>query len=118
MQVIKKDERKEDFDREKIKSGISRAAQRTDVQEDRVNEVAEKVAAKVEEELKDKEEARSSEISDIVLRELDAEEKGIADEFRSYEKQQATEETEPAETEKESEAAEPAETEQKSESEV
>ena len=115
MQVIKKDERKEDFDREKIKSGISRAAQRTDLEEDRVNEVAEKVTAKVEEELKDKEEVRSSEISDIVLRELDAEEKGIADEFRSYEKQPATEAAEPAETEA---APAESETEQKSESEV
>jgi len=89
MQVIKKDERKEEFNREKIKNGIIKAAQRTDLQEDRINEVAEKIAAKVEEELKDKEEVRSSEIKEIVLRELDAEEKTIADEFRAYQKQAA-----------------------------
>lgn len=109
MQVIKKNERREDFDREKIKSGIVDAAKRTDLEEDRVNEVAEKVTAKVEEELGDKEEVRSSEIKEIVLRELDAEEKKIADEFRSYQKSQAAESAE-------SEAA--PETEQKSESEL
>ena len=91
MQVIKRDERREDFDREKIRSGIVEAARRTDLQEDRINEVAEKVAAKVEEELRDKEEVRSSEIKDIVLRELDAEERSIADQFRSYQKAQAPE---------------------------
>ncbi len=108
MQVIKKDERREDFDREKIKSSVVKAAQRTDLEEGRVNEVAEKIAAKVEEELGDKEEVKSSEIKEIVLRELDAEEKSIADQFRSYQKQPAAETTEPG-------AAE-SETEQKSES--
>lgn len=104
MQVIKKDERREDFDREKIRSGIIEAAQRTDLQEDRINEVAEKVTAKVEEELRDKEEVRSSEVKEIVLRELDAEEKSIADQFRSYQKAQASES---AETEQKPETTEP-----------
>jgi transcriptional repressor NrdR len=87
MQVIKKDERREEFDREKIKSGIIKSAQRTDLEESRINEVAEKVTVKVEGELGDREEVRSSEIKEIVLRELDVEERKIADQFRSYQKQ-------------------------------
>lgn len=116
MQVIKKDERREDFDKEKIKSSVVKAGQRTELEEGRVNEVAEKIAAKVEEELGDKEEVRSNEIKEIVLRELDAEEKSIADQFRSYQKQPAAETTEAPEA-AESEATE-SETEKKSESEI
>ena len=89
MQVIKRDERRENFDREKIKRGIERAAQRTDIEKDRVNEVAEKAAARVEEKLRNRDEARTSDISKIVLDVLDAEERKIADEFRRYQSQQA-----------------------------
>jgi transcriptional repressor NrdR len=87
MKVVKKDDRKEDFDREKIKRGIINAAKRAELSEDRVNEIADKIAAKIEEDMKERDEAMSKDIRDKVLEELDREEKKVADEFRSFRKE-------------------------------
>lgn len=86
VRVIKRDERKEDFDREKVRRGILEAAKRTDVAEDRINEVADRVAARIEDETREAAEVRSSEIRDKVLNALDAEEANISNEFRNYKK--------------------------------
>ena len=84
--IIKRDDRREDFDREKVKRAILEAAKRTDVADDKANEIAEKIAARVEDETREAAEVRSSEIRDKVLSALDAEEARIAEEFRNYKK--------------------------------
>jgi len=80
--VIKRDERREDFDKEKLKRGIVRAAERAEVKEDRARELAERIADRIERE--DREEMKAEEIRDILLEELDREEKAIADAFRAH----------------------------------
>ncbi len=86
VSVIKKDDRREDFDREKIRRGILEATKRANVAEDKANEIAEKIAARIEDETREASEIRSSEIRDKVLSALDAEEASIADEFRKFKK--------------------------------
>lgn len=80
--VIKRDERKEDFDREKLKRGIIRAAERADVKEDRARELADRIAERIEKE--DREEMKAEEIRDKLLEELDREERAVADAFRAF----------------------------------
>jgi len=80
--VIKRDERREDFDREKLKRGIVRAAERAKVEEARANELSERITATIERE--DRDEIRATEIRDTLLSELDREEKTIADAFRAF----------------------------------
>jgi transcriptional regulator NrdR family protein len=86
VSVIKRDGKREKFKKGKIKKGILEAAKRADVSKDRANEVAERVAAKIENEARKVAEIRSSEIRDKVLSALEDEEASIADEFRNYKK--------------------------------
>ena len=84
MKVVKRNEKREDFDRGKIKKGIIRAAERTGIDKKRVEEIAEEVSKRVEEEVKDKDEVRTEEIGRDVIRELESRERKIAEQFRSY----------------------------------
>jgi|YelNatPaOPRAMG01_1025707.scaffolds.fasta_scaffold180916_2 transcriptional repressor NrdR len=84
--VIKRDGSREKFDRKKIARGIEKASMRTDVDKKRVKEIAERIAKRVEEYFKTRNEVRSEEIRNRVLSELDREERKIADEFRAYRK--------------------------------
>jgi transcriptional regulator NrdR family protein len=70
-QVVKKDGSKEPFDVEKIKRGVRLAGQQAGLDEIKQNELAEKIAAKIVEILKDKEEVTTIEIRDKILGELD-----------------------------------------------
>lgn len=80
--VIKRDERREDFDREKIRRGIVRAAERAEVKEDRARELADRIAERIERE--EREEMKAEEIRDRLLEELDREERAVADAFRAF----------------------------------
>lgn len=80
--VVKRDERREDFDREKIRRGIIRAAERSEVNEDRATELADKVAERIERD--EREEMKAEDIRNILLEELDREERELADAFRSF----------------------------------
>lgn len=82
IQVVKKDGSREDFDREKIRRGILRAAMRTDVDQARANELAERITSMIERDARDG--MRTDEIRDILLRELDREDRRIADSFRTF----------------------------------
>jgi len=85
-EVIKKDGSREPFDPEKIKNSIRKASQKTDLGEDRVNEVVEQASKAVIELADTKEEIRSSEIREKILSELDNIEPKIAEAWRDYEK--------------------------------
>lgn len=82
IQVVKRDGSREDFDREKIRNGILRAAMRAGVDDARGSELAERITAMIEREARDG--ISTMEIRDILLRELDREERAIADSFRAF----------------------------------
>jgi len=86
MKVIKKDDKREDFDNNKVRRGIEEAAKRTDIDNDRAKEIADKVAKDVEDNFKDRDEVKSADIRERVLERLNEEEKKIADSFRDYKK--------------------------------
>lgn len=80
--VVKKDGRRENFDRDKLRRSIEGAAERTNIDRNRARELAERVAERIERDAKDA--MPTTEIRERLLRELDREEKVIADEFRSH----------------------------------
>lgn len=84
-EVIKKNGTKEPFDPEKIRKSIAGAAQRTDIPEERKNEVVEQVTAAVVPTLEGREEIETSEIRETILSELDRVEPGVANAWREYE---------------------------------
>ncbi|PIU75028.1 MAG: hypothetical protein COS76_02920 [Candidatus Portnoybacteria bacterium CG06_land_8_20_14_3_00_39_12] len=86
-EVIKKDGAKEPFDAEKIKNSILGAAQRTDLSEERKNEVVEQVAATVIQMAEEKDEIATSEIKEKILSELDIVEPVISEAWRKYEQE-------------------------------
>ncbi len=87
MKVIKRDDKREDFDSNKVKRGIEEAVKRTEIDNDRAKEVVDKVAKDVEDNFKDKDEVKSADIRERVLEKLNEEEKKIADSFKDYKKQ-------------------------------
>jgi len=84
-EVIKKNGAKEPFDPEKIRKSIAGAAQRTDIPEERKNEVVEQVTSAVVPTLEGREEIEASEIRETILSELDRVEPGVANAWREYE---------------------------------
>ena len=86
-EVIKKDGAKEPFDAEKIKNSILGAAQRTELSEERKNEVVEEVAATVIQMAEEKDEIATSEIKAKILSELDIVEPAVSEAWRKYEQE-------------------------------
>jgi len=84
-EVIKKNGTKEPFDSEKIRKSIAGAVQRTNLSEERKNEVVEQVAAAVIPMIEDREEIETSEIRETILSELDRVEPAVANAWREYE---------------------------------
>ncbi|PJA02573.1 transcriptional regulator [bacterium (Candidatus Gribaldobacteria) CG_4_10_14_0_2_um_filter_36_18] len=84
-EVIKKNGTKEPFDSEKIRKSIAGAVQRTNLSEERKNEVVEQVAAAVIPMIEDREEVETSEIRETILSELDRVEPAVANAWREYE---------------------------------
>ena len=86
-EVIKKDGTKEPFDAEKIRKAIAAAAQRTDLPEEKKNEVVAQVAAKVIQMAEGKDEVATSEIRENILSELDSVEPAVSETWKKYEKE-------------------------------
>lgn len=84
--VVKRDGSRENFKRDKIRKAVESAAKRVAIDKKRVKEIAEKVARDIEDNFRDKDEVRSRDIRDRVLRALEREEKRVAKEFRSFSK--------------------------------
>ena len=86
-EVIKKDGRKEPFDAEKIKKSIAAAAQRTDLSEERKNEVVGQVAATVTQMVEEKDEIATSELREKILSELDSVEPSVSAAWREHDQE-------------------------------
>ena len=82
--VIKRDGRREDFRRDKIRKGIENASKRVKIDKKKAKEIADRVAKRVEDYFSTKDEIRSEDIRDRVVNELNREERKIADEFRAH----------------------------------
>lgn len=87
MKVVKRDDKREDFDNNKVRKGIEEAARRADIDNDRIKEIVDKIAKDIEDNFKDKDEVKSADIRERILEKLNEEEKKIADSFRDYKKQ-------------------------------
>ncbi|XOB40385.1 MAG: ATP cone domain-containing protein [Candidatus Nealsonbacteria bacterium] len=85
--VIKKDGTKEPFDAEKIKKSIAGATQRTDIPEERKNEIVEQVSSTVLQMTGEKEEITTTEIKEKILSELDTIEPSVSESWRKYEQE-------------------------------
>jgi transcriptional regulator NrdR family protein len=85
--VIKRDNRKEDFNRDKIRRSVENAARKVNIDSSMARDIADKTAKNVEEHFRGRDEVRASDIRDRVLSELNREEKRLAKEFRSFRKQ-------------------------------
>lgn len=85
--VIKKDGAKEPFDAGKIRRAIAGAAQRTELSEERTNEVVEQVSSAVMAMASGKEEIATSEIRAKIISELSAVEPSVAEEWKRYEQE-------------------------------
>ena len=83
--VVKKDGSKEPFQAEKIENAIRAAAQRTDLSEERTNELVKQVSAGVLQLAAAKEEIATSEIREKVLGDLDKIEPSVSVAWREYE---------------------------------
>jgi len=84
--VVKRDERREDFKRDKIRRGIERAADRVKVDKKRAKEMADRISRDVENNFRDRDEVRSEDIRNRVLEALNRKERKIADSFRNFRK--------------------------------
>jgi transcriptional regulator NrdR family protein len=85
--VVKKDGAKEPFDAEKIKNAIAAAAQKTDISEERKNEVVEQVSAAVIQIAEAKEEIATSEIRENIISQLNSIEPAVAASWLNYEEE-------------------------------
>ena len=85
--VIKRDGTKEPFDAEKIRRSIKAALLRTDLSEERGNEVVEQVSNAAIQLAEEKEEIATAEIKGKILSELDAIEPSVSEAWRNYEQE-------------------------------
>jgi len=86
MRVLKRDEKREDFDDKKLRRGIEEAAERADIDKNRAREISDRVARNVEENFRDRDDVKSADIRERVLERLNEEEKKVADSFRNFKK--------------------------------
>ena len=86
-EVIKKDGTKVPFDAEKIRNSIAAAAQKTDLSEERKNEVVEQVTATVVQMAEGKDEITTSELREKTLSELDGVEPSVSAAWREYDRE-------------------------------
>jgi len=86
-EVTKKDGTKEPFDAGKIRKSIAAATQRTNLSEERKDEVIKQVAAIVIQMAEGREEIATSEIREKILSELDSIEPAISAAWRAYDRE-------------------------------
>lgn len=86
-EVVKKDGTKVPFEAEKIRNSIAAAALKTDLTEERKNEVVEQVAAAVLQMAEGKDEIATSELREKILSELDNVEPSVSAAWREYDRE-------------------------------
>lgn len=87
-EVIKRDGSRESFSEEKIRNSIRAAAQEAGLPEDRISQVVDQVAQTAINAAAQKDEIATTEIREIILRELDTVEPSAADAWRRYDQSQ------------------------------
>ena len=85
--VIKKDGTKKPFNPEKIKNAIRAAASRTDLSEERKQQVIDEVLVVILQVTAAKEEISTSELREKILAELDSVEPSVSKAWREYDQQ-------------------------------
>ncbi len=85
MRVIKRTGQKEDWNDRKLRQSIMNAAEDAGLSAPEMDSITQKVFVKISHLLKDKEEVTSYLIRNEVLKELDAEDKRVADAWRIHE---------------------------------
>jgi len=87
VRVVKKDGKTEKFKAGKIAKGVERAAEYAGKNRVKFRIIGGRIARDVERRFRKAQEVRSSEIRNMVLAELEKEDKSVADEFRDFIKQ-------------------------------
>jgi transcriptional regulator NrdR family protein len=87
MKIVKRDDRREDFDSNKLRRAIEKAAAEANIDSNRATEIANSAVRDVEEHFKDRNEVKSADIKKRVLEVLDTEGKKVADAARNFKKQ-------------------------------
>jgi len=87
MKIIKRDDRREDFNSNKLRKAIEKAAEEAKIDKNIATEIADSAIRDVEEHFKDRDEVASADIKKRVIEVLDKEEKQIADAVRNFKKQ-------------------------------
>lgn len=85
--VTKRDESKQAFDAEKVKSSIEKASKDAGLSDERATEVVDQVSAKVLELAEGKEEITTADLREKILSELDSIESSVADAWRKYDQE-------------------------------
>jgi transcriptional regulator NrdR family protein len=87
MKIIKRDDKREDFDSNKLRRAIEKAAAEANIERNRATEIADSAVRDVEEHFKNRDEVKSADIKKRVLEVLDNEGKKVADAARNFKKQ-------------------------------
>ena len=86
-EVTKRDESKQPFDAEKLKSSIEKSARDAGLPDERVAELVNQVSAKALQLAEGKKEVTSAELREAILSELDSVESSVSEAWRKYDKE-------------------------------
>jgi transcriptional regulator NrdR family protein len=87
MKIIKRDDKREDFDSNKLRRAVEKAAEEANIERNRATEIANGAVRDVEEHFRNRDEVKSADIKKRVLEVLDSEGKKVADAARNFKKQ-------------------------------
>jgi transcriptional regulator NrdR family protein len=87
MKIVKRNDTREDFDSNKLRRAIEKAAADANIASNRATEIANSAVRDVEEHFKNRDEVRSADIKKRVLEVLDTEGKKVSNAARNFKKQ-------------------------------
>jgi transcriptional regulator NrdR family protein len=90
VDIIKKNESKQEFDPEKIKTSISKAVTDSGANVEDKKEMIEKISNEVIEAFKDKDEIKSSEVREMVLKKLTEADETVANAWKKFEEKKTS----------------------------
>ena len=84
--IIKKENKREAFDADKLRKSIEAAARESEISEERAKEVTDNVAKTVIEMAEKEKEIETQSIRKMILKELDSAEPAVSEAWRNYDK--------------------------------